>query len=536
MANWLRQLGFAALLLLAGCGDRHAGGNSAETGNPEIAGILVLPSGLAANAARVQCVPRGFNPIEDTLAPKWETLTDSLGAFVLDSLDTTRCNLLAYHAESQTMLYLQDLDLHAKSTLQVRGSLGLTGAVRVGIEDMDDGDSGWAYVPGTTLAQRTFVRFQSIFLDMLPAAQLDSILLVPDMGSPTLLSEGLQIKPGDTSLVSTTPIHFETTLSLNDAFAAQGNLDTLVGFPWSLTLDSSDIDFASIQPDKGRLSFVRNGKELGFQKVVWDSKSKKAVFWVRLDTLFPSSASQFLKFVFDDSTNTPLAWLPAPFGAQDSMTAAWHFETSGSTTLDAGPNHLDGFAWNTKVEKGCVGNAYWYDGRTSYVSIPGSESGPLNFAYDAEATFALWVRLDAPNTSRFVFGKGLSQLHLKYQFPSEWLFENNDNQATTNYHRYQAPFDTINDKGTWMHLAVVNTAAGSSRLYVNGSLVDSMGNYNANPISRTEAHTFDIGRQVRADFSTGQFFWGLIDEFHVWHDAKSDGWIKALYLNQKANP
>ena len=52
--------GFVALFV--GCSsDSQVAGNSAETGSPELAGILMLDGGKPAAHARVQCVPGDYN-------------------------------------------------------------------------------------------------------------------------------------------------------------------------------------------------------------------------------------------------------------------------------------------------------------------------------------------------------------------------------------------------------------------------------------------------------------------------------------------
>jgi hypothetical protein len=70
-------------LTCLGCSDQHAGGNSAESGNPELAGILMLKGKEPAGLARVQCVPSDFNVMYDTLPLSFKTKTDSLGHFLL---------------------------------------------------------------------------------------------------------------------------------------------------------------------------------------------------------------------------------------------------------------------------------------------------------------------------------------------------------------------------------------------------------------------------------------------------------------------
>lgn len=72
-------------------------------------------------------------------------------------------------------------------------------------------------------------------------------------------------------------------------------------------------------------------------------------------------------------------------------------------------------------------------------------------------------------------------------------------------------------------------------LYVDGELVD---NESATGTFESPVYTlnnFEIGREVfpvESD-STGQYFYGVIDELHIQDKAVSAGNIKASYLNQR---
>lgn len=527
--------GLAILLLLGGCSEKHAGGSSAETGNPEIAGVLLLSNGSVAASAKVQCLPIQFDPLLDRVDHKWKTVADSNGFFQLDSLAEGACNLEALHDSTGFRLLLENVAITEENTLQFHASLAQTGALRIGVTAQAEGDSGWVVVPGTSIARAVEVRFQSVFVDSLPVAILDSIFFVPAKGNTKeFLGGQVQIVPNDTLQVQTMPVHFETDLSVAENLKELNLQDTLVGFPFVYVLDSSTIDFTAIRPASGKLTFSRQGQPLGYQIVEWNLREKKAVIWIRLDSLYTLDEGQGIKLVYEEQDSSAMDWLPAPFGAMDSLTAVWHFEDKGDTALDAGPYNLHGVPSKIRVEPGTVGNGYWFNGVSSFVSIPGSEHGPLNFGYDANATFSVWVRLDLPNTSRFIFGKGITQYFLKYQYPRGWLFENNDEAATTTYHWYESPIDTIADAGKWFHLAVVMQSGSSTLLYVNGDLADSTSAFHTRLEMRYTGNTFEIGRRIQSDMSTGQHFWGVIDELQIWHVAQSASWIQAMYLNQRS--
>ena len=96
--------GFVALFV--GCSsDSRVAGNSAETGSPELAGILVLDNGKPAARTKVQCVPGNYNIIaaseaEQVLPSAFETETDENGNYEFDSIPAGSFSLEAFHQES----------------------------------------------------------------------------------------------------------------------------------------------------------------------------------------------------------------------------------------------------------------------------------------------------------------------------------------------------------------------------------------------------------------------------------------------------
>lgn len=527
-------LGTLFLGVLLSCSEKHAGGNSAETGNPEFAGVLQLADGRPASYARVQCLPESFNPTTDSVATQWKTKTDSNGAFVFDSMDLEYCNLEAAHDSSGFQVLLHHLDIPKSNVLNVQAILSATGSIRIGVDSTLEGVKGVVGIRGTSILREVQVKFATLFIDSLPAALLDSIFFYPEnheSGIP--LAAAVQVMSGDTVLVDAVPIRYSLEKVLNTASSFVALKDTLFGFPYAWRLDSSDLDFFMIHPQDGKLSIYRGNIEVGYQIANWDVANKTALIWVRLDTLLPNTKEQKLRLEYTEWDTSPIANAIPPFAGRDSTVAVWHFEENGDTSYDDGPHHLFGLNSGLIHQDAKVGKGFYYGGKNAFITIPGSEQGLLNLPYENQTTFSVWARLDAANTSRFVFGKGEFQYYLKYQYSSGWLFENNDEETVTQYHRSQAPFDSISDLKKWQHLAVVMRAGKDAKLYLNGDLIDSLANYNSRLELRDIAQPFQIGCRINSDSTRDQFFMGMIDELMVWNVSQSDEWIRMLYVNQK---
>ena len=104
--------GFVALFV--GCSsDSQVAGNSAETGSPELAGILVLDNGKPAARTKVQCVPGNYNIIaaseaEQVLPSAFETETDENGNYEFDTIPSGSFSLEAFHQESGQRLSIKN--------------------------------------------------------------------------------------------------------------------------------------------------------------------------------------------------------------------------------------------------------------------------------------------------------------------------------------------------------------------------------------------------------------------------------------------
>ena len=129
---WVVAFGAATLATLAGCSsDSHVAGNSAETGSPELAGILLLEGGNPAAYARVQCVPQNFDAVTgDVLPGAFKTETDVNGSYRLDSIPAGFYSLEAYHEETGKRLLVRNIEVDS-SSVDVSDTLLAPGAIDI---------------------------------------------------------------------------------------------------------------------------------------------------------------------------------------------------------------------------------------------------------------------------------------------------------------------------------------------------------------------------------------------------------------------
>jgi len=514
----------------------RAGGNSAEVGSPELAGILTLPDGSPAAAALVACVPKHFLVnANDSLPLQSRTLSDSLGEYRMDSLPVGTCALEVYDPASGMRLYVPGLVLDSGSHYMQNQVLKLPGSVRIGV-DLPDGDSVVVLIPGTDIRRVLEVKFGSVFVDSLPAGILEGVFIVPAHGDTLKVDSALSVQPGQELSVETIPIVVQLEVPLRTDALGILLQDTLFGFPLLVRLHAGNWDFGVLTPAAGLLRIAKKGraKDLPFRIARWDAEAKAAEIWVRIDTLLPNSASQALTMSWSEGTpTTPSTLAPLPFSSEDGYVASWHFDEGATTATDAGSLGFDGTVSGVAVSAGAIGNAFYFDGHHgTYVSIPGSASGPFNFGFSDSMCISAWVNMELANTSRFIWGKGAYQYHLKFQYPSGWLVETND--ASTPSYRYvlNAPMDSVVEKGNWVFLTVVQKGT-HMEFYHNDSLADSTASVGLSAVQRYEGSAFEIGRSVLPDGSVGQSFLGSIDEVQVSRVPRSQEWVRLQYYNQR---
>ena len=257
----------------------------------------------------------------------------------------------------------------------------------------------------------------------------------------------------------------------------------------------------------------------------WDSVQQQVEIWVNIDTLF-ADTTQNLRLVFDES----LQELPSanPFAESLGYLAVWHFDHKAEHLFDHGDLGFDGRPHQIESTPGVVGQAAYFDGKSSYILIPGTSQSLLNFSSLDTLTLSLWVRLDTANTSRFILGKGGFQWHLKYQYTdAAWLFDMRHEESLTGRTYSRIPIDTT-DLKRWEHLTIVQKGEEISA-YRNGVLINDSTLTGVSSGTKDLSLPLVIGAWVHNDGSYDQLFHGAMDELRIENVARDSTWIRLMY-------
>lgn len=505
--------------LLYACSSTETAGNSAEIGNPEIAGVVSYPNGEPASRVSVRCVPEWFSAGEDSLPESWVTETDSLGHYRIDSLPDSHFAIEASH-ENYSLLK-RNLSVEDSS---YSGKLSEVGALRLSAGKFKNGDSVLVRIPGSTFLRYAHVENDELFLDSLPATLLDAIVVEEDS---LVFDSPVEILPGKIIKENVKPLSFTVSYPLNgQEFSSYQKF-----LPLALRLNKNQVNWKLLESLTGRWEACLKSGATQNLSYVQNESSEEAVFWVLLDSL-PAVPTDTILLTFTEGESRTYDNVFSP----ERYIAVWHFDEGTSTAEDATGNKLHGLPEKVVESKGVLGKSFYYDGSHSYVTIPNSAKSDLDFAYSDSMSISVWVNIDSLNTSRFVYGKGTTQYHLKYYYPNNWLFERYREKSSEESVRYwYYSEDTLSSYNEWSMITVTQQDSLIS-LYVNGDLVTSESTCGTFEKPYYSESDFEIGRlvyELDSKDSVGQHFLGSIDELHVMRQAISADRAKVLYLNQK---
>lgn len=554
---------FVVSFVLSACSSEssYAGGNSAETGSPELAGVLTLADGSPARYARVNCVPQGFDMAKGgALDEAFVTAADSQGFYAFDSVPGGAFSLEAVHVESGNMLLVRDVsqDVHSLDrTLEQPG-------VAVIPAGLDVPDSSFVLVtsPGTTIMRKVMVIGGTVLVDSLPRSDLELHVL---FDSEEVVLEQVSILPGDTvwiaektpaadslpekadesrdslqpadTAATQEPVVFTYVAPLALQEAVRPGLDSLDDFPMAVRLNLAQDEMDSLDKLTGRWEAYRisadgaRSSALPISLSANDKAYGQMVFWVSLDRM---NFDDSLELVFDSSKEP--AFANDVFSRSKRYSVVWHFDDGLFTTAaEQGLYSFD--APNVKGE-GVVSNgaAFGDESLSVPANLSGDSSVVQNLDIDPYNKFfvSLWVRIDDINKEQVIFTRGDSAYTLSY-VPAMGFVADLYHKATMEgsdtasfYWRFISG-DTLVKPWNWTHVGV-STYGINGGLYVNGALV-AFGDIWDWDGQRNEDAGFCFAQACNGE----RALVGAVDEFVLGGLGRDESWFYLSYLNQRSD-
>ena len=504
-------------------------GNSAETGSPELAGILVLDGGKPAVHARVQCVPGDYNIIaaseaEQVLPSAFETETDENGNYEFDSIPSGSFTLEAFHQESGQMLLVQNLSAEQDEPLTVNDTLQGPGTVKLLVSsEFRENQSGEAIVIGTTIRRKVSVQSGKIVVDSLPADTFEIVVYMDGM-DPFEFKE-VSVKPEETTVWGDS-----VTYTLKAPLALPEGIDSLgvVVSDFPLAIRLTEIPFDSAEVMNGRWEAVRisqdgnRSKKLPIAQTYFDASAKEAVFWVSVDSL---NVFDSLEIHFDNTMDP--AYAQDVFPTNRSYSLVWHYD-SGLEPVDDGAEkgYFEGLPTGAVAADGVVGKGAKLEEGDVIVaenSSAADSSRKVNLNYDGSEyfCFSVWVKLESLEAEQIIFKKS-KEYALRYVPEIGFVVDLwvPDSSSDSVKYAWSSGMSDIK-AGEWVYVAFSRHTISQSNFYVNDRKIET------EPEQIAWTGTRDV-----ADFEVGGFT-GTIDELMLGSCYRDDDWTRLTYLNQR---
>lgn len=504
-------------------------GNSAETGSPELAGILVLDGGKPAVHARVQCVPGDYNIIaaseaEQVLPSAFETETDENGNYEFDSIPSGSFTLEAFHQESGQMLLVQNLSAEQDEPLTVNDTLQGPGTVKLLVSgEFRENQSGEAIVIGTTIRRKVSVQSGKIVVDSLPADTFEIVVYMD--GMDPIEFRDVSVKPEETTVWGDS-----VTYTLKAPLALPEGIDSLgvVVSDFPLAIRLTEIPFDSAEVMNGRWEAVRisqdgnRSKKLPIAQTYFDASAKEAVFWVSVDSLNIFDSFE----IHLDNTMDP-AYAKDVFPTNRSYSLVWHYD-SGLEPVDDGAEkgYFEGLPTGAVAADGVVGKGAKLEEGDVIVaenSSAADSSRKVNLNYDGSEyfCFSVWVKLESLEAEQIIFKKS-KEYALRYVPEIGFVVDLwvPDSSSDSVKYAWSSGMSDIK-AGEWVYVAFSRHTISQSNFYVNDRKIET------EPEQIAWTGTRDV-----ADFEVGGFT-GTIDELMLGSCYRDDDWTRLTYLNQR---
>jgi hypothetical protein len=531
------------LLVLLQCSPQVAGAGSETTNG--ITGCIRHGNATPAADAVVKVFPCDYDPVISGGNGTFTDTTDSAGIFRISKIPGGRYTVLARDADATEYLLVSDITVSDDSTTPVPTvPLCLPGFIATGFSSGTIVDSGtYLYIPGTDIFSYIGSDGRGL-LDHVPAGMLTAVVLAtPGNEKRNVLRQSVLVVSGDTVIVRKPEWRFSRELFFNTTVDGAGVTADLYDFPALIRLTSDNFDFPQAAIDGSDLLFSNSdGSLLPFEIERWDQANRLAEVWVHIDTLHGNSSNQSITMYWGAGNSGPRKSNgTAVFDTTDGFSGVWHLGDPAQDTIrDASNNHLHGISPDTarpSIAPGIVGNCRDFNGVSSFITVPNSASGVLDFKQNDRFTLSAWVYVDIFDShSHVIASKGNLQYFLWHSpiHLNSTLWEFADFRSESGWDLSVAPVSS----GVWVLLTGVRDSA-VQRLYVNGQPVDTLIDY---PFlsERNSSTDFMIGRfaQIMASPNNDEgycFFKGKIDELRIRSLAENDDWIRMCYMNQRSD-
>jgi hypothetical protein len=527
------------------CTNLDLAGGSSSTDNGRILGMICLENRLPAPNTLVTLRPADFDPYQDIYAFRIDT-TDAAGNYEFSKLAAGSYTLEAVAFNGKTRALVNSIMVDSATAYAPVAALAKPGALKVQVQN-GSAVASYVYIPGTSLYGLVHDGFG--FIDSVPAGTVMAVYYVntADPAANHTIKADFSLSSGDTRVIADySSWQYSRRLFLNTTITGADVSSTLVTFPVLVRLSAANFNFNQARSDGSDLRFKKSDDSpLAYEIEQWDAAGQRAAIWVKVDTVYGNDSTHFFALYWGNPAATAESNSAAVFDTATGFQGVWHLSGEGTTTAyDATANGYHGASYNMNAAsaiEGAVGRARAFNGSSSYIVMPNTAAGRLNFPEDGEYSLSLWVYADTLDTLwRAIAGKGHEQYYMQLKGlgrnRATWEFVEFQDQRGWEYTEDSTP--PAPGAKQWLYLTGVRSGT-SQQLYINGGRVVDTAALMPGDHARNTADNFTIGRFARSVsipyYQGWSYFKGRVDEVRITRGALSADWIKLCYMNQKAH-
>jgi hypothetical protein len=284
-------------------------------------------------------------------------------------------------------------------------------------------------------------------------------------------------------------------------------------FPLLVRLHRDWFDFSQAETNGADIRFSAEGKPLSFQVEEWDAANGAASIWVRIPVI-KGHARQEIKLHWGKAAATSESSGSAVFNESNGYLSVWHMNDPLKDTVGT----LESKNRGTTLCAGLIGQGRHFE------AGQGINCGEKNPTYPAGSnphSTEVWFRAEKPNTTLVAWGNEEAQGKVVMQFVSP---------PHLNMDCYFSGGNVASQGmlplSQWVH-AVHTYEKGNSRIYLNGVLAG------ANTSAGSPLAIKNPARMYVGGWYEHYTFVGDMDEVRISKVARSAGWVKLQYENQK---
>lgn len=500
--------------------------------NPDfvVVGSVKDTNGSPARNAIVSIIPESYNPVSDEPLSLFMTdTTDILGNYRLVVLQKGVYNLQGIDPQKGTRLLVNGISVAEDTSLVNSVTMATPGAVKIALPSTGiNRESGYIYVPGTSIAVFLDSQKDSVIIDSIPAGNLQVLAYAEIAGSDSFaIRFNVPVESGKTTEVVNSLWRYSCRIFLNTTAEGADVAGDVALFPVLIRLNEDNFDFSKVQPDGADIRFTKSDNSaLSYEIECWDAGDKRAQIWVKVDTVYGNNSTQHIVMYWGNPDVVGRSDAGTVFDTANSFVGVWHMNeeplTGKAAIKDRTVNGHNATSLGTMTSAnscdGIIGKALSFDGVDDYL-----DAG--NVSVTGNYTIGLWVLLDTLEKSqRFIFKDSCYTLWYDNDTASVRV----EHMSTTTWWRGY-PQDSGTQvpmvKGKWNYLT--GTFDGSFlRLYRNGTELSVTEKIAVLP--RTSSDPLWIGKAWNIDFVDG-----TMDEVRIEGTARQADWIRLCYMNQR---